>query len=72
MLLWDEITVPQIGFIHAEDVLKAHEIFLGHLEMGEECRTKQMLLLDLCGNTVQSLSQVLLRGFNLTIRSKNQ
>lgn len=42
-------TVPQIALIHAENVLKAHEVFLGHLEEGKKCRTKQILLLAGCG-----------------------
>ena len=29
--------VPQVALVHAENVLEAHEIFLGHLEVG---RTK--------------------------------
>lgn len=65
------MAVPQIALIHAENVLKAHEIILGHLEVGEKCRTKQILLLAMCGNGLQSLSPVLQRGLNVTVSSKS-
>lgn len=40
MLLWTEITVPQIALIHAENVLKVHEVFLGHLDVREKPKNK--------------------------------
>lgn len=30
------ITVPQVGFVHAEDVLKTQEVITGHLTRGRE------------------------------------
>lgn len=33
--------LPQVVFIHAEDVVKGHEVILGHLEWMKEAEVKQ-------------------------------
>lgn len=36
LLSWNEISVPQVVFIHAENVVKAHEVIVCYLEVGHK------------------------------------
>lgn len=33
--------LPQVAFIHAEDVVKGHEVIFGHLEWRKEAEEKK-------------------------------